>query len=56
MERALSRHVGWGPASQALWGEECAAGDGRGGHNEGCWLLFWQVPGTGLKEQVPHAI
>lgn len=27
-----------------------------GGHNEGCWLLFWQVPSTGLKEQVPHAI
>lgn len=58
MGRALSRHVGWGLVSQAPRREECAAGDGGGGeqHNGGCWLLFWQVPGTGLKEQVPHAI
>lgn len=28
MERALSRHVGWGHMSQALWWEECAVEDG----------------------------
>lgn len=58
MERALSRHaVGREPSPTV---EECAAGDtlgGRRGQGErGCWLLLWQVPGTGLREQAPQAI
>lgn len=53
--RALSRAWGVGPSlvGRNVWGRG-RAGGGRG--RGGCWLLFCQVPGTGLKKHVPHAI
>ena len=54
--------AGAGPALSrpaARWWEACAQESRRGWRGQGergCWLLFWQVPGTELREHVPQAI